>query len=609
MCGINLIIDKGHKIDNTVIEKMASMTRHRGPDETRVLVERVGNVAVYMAANRLMITDQTHLASQPFSVGTSRKYLLFNGEIYNYHHLKNKLLEVGVQFHSDSDTEALFQWISNFGKDGLRELEGMFAFAFIDSERDEILIARDWSGIKTIYYHDAGDLFIASSELKPITECGLYQKRLNSRQISHYLCYKYAAPPETFFEEIFELAPGSILHYKNHVWEKSDFSNLDARGGSELIDIPAIEELITDSLLDQLERKVPTGLLLSGGVDSTLLLALAYKNDIRMPTFSVVSSGKEKSYGTEDNKYSRIAANLYKSEHHELGIDRTILNCFDEFIGRIDQPIGDSSYLLTSEICRYASGSMKVLLSGAGADELFGGYNRHWAFYKYLEHKKLLDFIVPPLRSALKVLPTGIPLLWNRQIEYLHKVIKSYDRSPERTWMNFIAFNDFATKSLPISVLDPATPWMDWALWHDRTHYLVGDVLALTDKASMMHGLEVRVPYLDERIINHLTMIDSRSLMSQGRKWILRQILIDNGGAQIANRSKEGFGLPLGLWLNDKAARYILEPLSRTDSMIFEFVDKHMSDRILSQHQSGKKDSGPLIWSIVVLAHWLERNF
>jgi len=609
MCGINLIIDKSHKIDNSVIEKMALMTHHRGPDETRVVLQKTNRLSVHMAANRLRITDHTHLASQPFSIGSNKKYLLFNGEIYNYRHLKNKLLEVGVNFHADSDTEVLFHWIVKYGKEGLSALEGMFALAFFDLELEEILIARDRSGIKTIYYHDGGDTFIASSELKPIAECGLYQKRLNARQISHYLSYKYAAPPETFYDEILELTPGAVLHFKNNLWEKSDFSKVESEVSSALIDIPTIEELITDSLLDQLERKVPTGLLLSGGVDSTLLLALAYKNGIRMPTFSAVSSEKEKAHGMEDHKYSRIAARLYKNEHHEMTIDRTILNGFDDFIGTVDQPIGDSSYLLTSEICKYASATMKVLLSGAGADELFGGYNRHWAFYKYLEHKKVLDFTVPTVQSALRVFPGRVPLSWNKKVTHIQKMIKSYDRSPERTWLNFIAFNDFIPESMSESSLDPATPWMDWALHHDRSSYLVSDVLALTDKASMLHGMEVRVPYLDERIINHLHAIDKQLLMKQGRKWVLRKILIKSGGSQIANRSKEGFGLPLGNWLNDRTYRHLLEPLNRPNSEIFEFLDKKTSDRILSQHRSGKKDNGPLLWSLLVLAHWLERNF
>lgn len=608
MCGINLIIEQGHKIDKTAIEKMASMTRHRGPDETRVIIEKTHRLAIHMAANRLKITDQTHHASQPFTIDGSQQYLLFNGEIFNYRSLKNKLLEKGTHFLSDSDTEVLFHWLALHGKEGIAALEGMFAFVFINSGQEDIIIARDRSGIKTIYYHHAGDLFMASSELKPIADNGLYRKRLNKRQIDHYLSNKYAAPPETFFEGISELSPGYVLHYKNERWEKSAFLKDEKAGISETIDVPTIEALITDSLLDQLERKVPSGLLLSGGVDSTLLLALAYKNGIRMPTFSAVSNENEKGV-TEDFKYARIASGLYKSEHHELLIDRSILNAFDDFINSVDQPIGDSSYLLTSEICKFASGSMKVLLSGAGADELLGGYNRHWAFFKYLEHKTMLDIFVPTFRPVLNVLLSGIPLSWNRKVGYLHKLIKSYDHSPERTWMNFVSFNDFRNNDMPHDGLEPSTKWMNWALLHDRNHYLVSDVLALTDKASMLHGIEVRVPYLDDRIINYLGKMDSRLLMKHGRKWALRKILTENGGGQIANRSKEGFGLPLGRWLNDKTYSHVLEPLQRKDSMIFESMYKQISDRLLWQHQAGRKDNSPQLWSLLILAHWLERNF
>ncbi|MDZ7605254.1 MAG: asparagine synthase C-terminal domain-containing protein [Cyclobacteriaceae bacterium] len=358
-----------------------------------------------------------------------------------------------------------------------------------------------------------------------------------------------------------------------------------------------------------MEKKVPTGLLLSGGIDSTLLLALAYKNGIRMPTFTVVNSAKENSSGTEDGKYSRIAANIYKSDHHELPIDRNILNGFSDFIGSVDQPIGDSSYLLTSEICKHASGSVKVLLSGAGADELFGGYNRHWAFYKYLVNKPLMDLLLPLSRSAFRYLPDLPGLSRVRHLQNMEKMAKSHDRSPEAMWLNMISFHEFKGAHGEFSEKSPSNSWMTWALWHDRTNYLVSDVLALTDKASMLHGLEVRVPYLDDRIVNHLGTIDSRSLMKQGRKWILRQILIDNGGAKIANRSKEGFGLPLGNWFSDKKSAHLFEPLQKANAYIFEFFEKEKFDRIFSEHQSGKRDNGPLIWSILVLSHWLEGNF
>ena len=175
--------------------------------------------------------------------------------------------------------------------------------------------------------------------------------------------------------------------------------------------------------------------------------------------------------------------------------------------------------------------------------------------------------------------------------------------------MNFIAFNDFSPEVMPVSNSGISVPWLDWALWHDRTHYLVGDILALTDKASMLHGVEVRVPYLNEKLIAYLNSSSAKVIMNHGRKRILRKILIENGGGQIANRSKEGFGLPLGNWLNDKKYWHILDPLQYRASRIYEMVDKLSVDRILKQHQAGKKDNGPLIWSIAVLAHWLERNF
>lgn len=626
MCGINLIIDKHKVLDQDLINKMSDLTRHRGPDETKSHKIDTKTKTYFIASNRLKITDQSEVASQPFFSSDSKYVLLFNGEIYNFYTLKNELLNKNIVFASNSDTEVLFHWLLLNGKKGIERLEGMFAFIFIDIENDEILIARDRFGIKPIYYYEDNDCLIFSSEIKPIIGTGLMKKELNASQIHHYLLYKYAKQPETLFQNIFELDHGSVLCLQNNERYMEHYVQNNTRQNDSIPDLVKIEELITNNLIQQLNSQVPLGLLLSGGVDSTLLLALAGKEGFTLPTYSIVNSKIDKSFGTRDYHYSRLAASTYASEHHEIEIDISLLDQFEDFIEKLDQPIGDSSYLMTSEICRNASKSqpcgpfagekgqagMKILLSGAGADELFAGYNRHFAFYKYLKNKKILDFLSPILKPVLNSLPAGFSHPLRKQFRLVKKWSKSFDKSPSKTFLNYLMFNELSSNGNGIEINTPFKndkDWFGWALKHDQNNYLISDVLALSDRASMQHGIELRVPYLDEKLTDYLAGLHPTSLIEKGQKWILKELLKKYGGRKFANRPKEGFGLPLSNWLFDKRAAHLWELFESPDSVIFNYLEKDKFDRLVGQQKRKTEDHGPILWSILVLGHWLQRNF
>lgn len=619
MCGINLIIDKHKKFDSDLIEKMSALTRHRGPDASKSRRIDTKAKTIFLAANRLKITDQSEAASQPFISPDSKYVLLFNGEIYNFHSLKNKLLDKNIHFSSHSDTEVLFHWLQLYGKNGIEKLEGMFAFIFIDIEKDEVLIARDRFGIKPIYYYEDDTCFIVSSEIKSIIGTGLVNKEINAAQIHHYLLYKYAKQPETLFQQIFELQNGTVLQIKNNEWQIENYFQYDIKSNPSIPNLTIVEEHITNSLIQQLDAQVPLGLLLSGGIDSTLLLAIAHKEGFTLPTYSIVNSKADKSFGTKDYHYSKLAASTYKSEHHELEIDISILNQFDDFIGSIDQPIGDSSLLMTSEICKNASKAseagqahMKILLSGAGADELFAGYNRHFAFHKYLNHKRTLDLLNPFLKPAINLLPSGFPHPWRKSFKLAKKWLKSIESSPAKTFQNYLIFNELISTRHDSEFndqFDHNPDMFGWALKHDQNNYLVSDVLALSDRASMLQGIEMRVPYLDEKLANYLAGFPPSSLINNGRKWILRELLKKHGGQKFVNRPKEGFGLPLSNWLFDKKISHLWELFESKESIIFNYLEKNKFDFLVNQQKLKTEDHGPLLWSILVLGHWLQRNF
>ena len=614
MCGINLIIDKYNQLDTGAVKKMSAQTAHRGPDESKTITQRSPSATYHIAANRLKITDQSDAASQPFIIDGCKQILLFNGEIYNYHKLKNELLNKNISFNSHSDTEVLFHWIREYGLEGISNLEGMFAFIFIDLSIDEIIIARDRFGIKPIYYYDNDQFFIASSEVKAIAESGLFVKELNPSSIPQYLRYKYVKAPETFYMGIYELEHGHTYHCKNRSWEKHKYDLQKIQPENKIPNINDVESLITNSLIQQLDTQVPLGLLLSGGVDSTLLLALAKKEGFTLPTYSIVNSHKDKSFGTKDLKYSRLASKMYASDHHEVEMDISILNQFEEFISKVDQPIGDSSYLMTKAISKYASATqpngnngMKILLSGAGADELFAGYNRHAAFYSYLNNTKIFNTIAPLLKPILSVLPTGKKHPLRKHFRLMKKWSISHDPSPYTTFDNFLSFNEMniGTSQTSKTVSD----WFGWAISHDQNNYLIGDVLALSDRASMLHGIELRVPYLNDNLVHYLNKFPAESRIHKGSKWMLKEILSKHGGVKFTKRAKEGFGLPLSGWLFDQKTAHLWDIFIDENQLIFNFLDKKRFDELIDQQKRRVEDHGPLLWSILVLAHWLKQNF
>ncbi|NJN25392.1 MAG: asparagine synthase (glutamine-hydrolyzing) [Cyclobacteriaceae bacterium] len=605
MCGINCIVDKKNKLSNSLISLMAEGTRHRGPDETKTVQMLSANCTYHLAANRLKITDQSFVASQPMCSDDGKTAMLFNGEIYNFHELKNELLQKGIRFFSNSDTEVLFHWLRMYGREGVKRLEGMFAIIFVNLENDEVFVVRDKFGIKPLYYFHDNRCLIVSSEIKAIIGTGLVEKELDPQQVSHYLAYKYAQSPGTFFKQILEVLPGqTLIVRKDEIIHEIYTEPICAK---EELENATIENLLCDSLLQQIEAQVPLGLLLSGGVDSTLLLALAQKEGFQMPTFSIVNSRDEQSFGTKDHAYAKLAAAQYGAIHHEVELNSSMLGNFEDFISTVDQPIGDSAYWMSSEICKYASSSVKVLLSGAGADELFGGYNRHRAFDHYLKNRKYYSMAAPILRPVIDLLPTGKAMPFRKKIKLIDKLLRSIAHNPENTFRHFITFDEFREGILPETETS-TNDKLGWALQHDRKNYLVSDVLALSDKASMLHGVELRVPYLSGKLADYLARIPGEKLMKGGGKRPLKDLLIKYGGKKYAYRAKEGFGLPLGHWLMDKKANHLWDVFHTENSLIYQYVNKEKIDRLVGEHKRKAEDHGPLLWSVLVLAHWLELN-
>jgi asparagine synthase (glutamine-hydrolysing) len=616
VCGINLFIDKKNNSDENIIRKMNAATHHRGPDASRFGKYQFSGNTIFIGNNRLKIIDTSDEANQPFISSDGRYCLSFNGEIYNYKELR-QTLNNKYTFRTGSDSEVLLYQLIEYGTRGLTDMNGMFAFVLYDSQTGSILIARDRHGIKPVYYSANENFLLISSEIKGLLASGLINKEFNSDQIPHYLNYKYAQRPATFYKKIYELEPGHLIeattdsflikkwHIDNPIQQPEKSSSL----------IPDIKELLLKSVEKQLQSDVSNGIFLSGGVDSTLLLAIAQELGVKkLPSFSVINSAEDRHFGTDDYLYAQKAANLYNSEHHEISISSEILKQAEELFQQIDQPIGDSALLLTWLLSEKASSKVRMALSGAGADEWFAGYNRHWAYKKYLEYFYENNSLIKISNLLTNIVPDGFSHPLRRQARLWNKFASEISSDPIKTFNKFRSQN-FSSEFISSVEKKSSEQFftkeklLQNALSKDRNEYLISDVLMLTDKMSMLKGLEVRVPYLDNNLTDYLSSLPAELLLKNGRKWILKELLQKMGGKEFTSRSKEGFGMPVGKWIKEKKNNFMLEHIRNKKSYIYNYIPYEAVTTMLNKHLSGKADYSSPLWSLIVLTNWLQKEF
>ena len=630
MCGINLIVDKNKQltpfhtvIPNSPIFRMMQSNIHRGPNHQDACCIEEKYWRVFMGGNRLKIIGSEDEANQPFFAEEKRYTTLYNGAIYNFYDLRNELLSLGEQFCTHSDTEVLSKLLIRNHKAAIPKLNGMFAFAFYDAQDEKFLLARDKDGMKPLFYYEDEHFYIVSSEISGILASGLVKNTLNTREISHYLQYKYASPPATFFEHIFEFQPGSCLTFSpvtppevELYTKQTTPSPLKVELSDTFQMLDHAETLLSDALLRHLIADVPCGLFLSGGVDSTLLLALIHKLGAPpVDTFTIVTEGTEKSFGTSDVKYARLAVKQYGNIHYEIPINADILNHVEDFVRFLDQPVADSASLLTFLLSREAKKKVGVVLSGAGADELFGGYNRHFAYYHYLKNYAFYTKAKPVIQGITQYLPTGFHHPFRSYFRLLKKFGQNLGNTPQKTFLNFVRSSFFSSHGLTPHISSPVfsenfiDDHLSFALHHDLTNYLVSDVLALSDRMSMAHSLEMRMPYLDDEVVQFANLLPAIYKLGKGQKWILKALLSRLGG-KIYTHRKEGFGLPFGAWLHDPRAYRKISSYFEDDQLpVYQHVSYQKTQLLLEQHRNKREDHSVLLWSLLTLSAWLIHKF
>lgn len=613
MCGI-----AGIKLLNTEatishadrLAEVLYLQDHRGPDHRSVLHK---NKAVF-GHNRLAIIDLNERSHQPFSDPSGRYMLSFNGEIYNFRELKNALFSDGYRFSTDSDTEVLLYLLMQKGKAALEDLRGCFAFAFYDSATDHLLLARDRMGINPLLFAVQSDGVYFSSELPLLLKLGVPFK-VSQPALSAYFTYSYVPGRMTMVENVQRLLPGHYLEVKGgQIDLKAYWYPKDNEPAPETYDLAVrrVRETVREAVRSQLEADVPLGTFLSGGVDSSIVSAVAREHFEELQTFSIAFEGNDL---LDEGPYAQRVAKQLGTRHHEIRLnEQVVLGEFEDVLASFDEPFADSSAIAMYFLSKETGAHLKVALSGDGADELFGGYNKHTAFLKAQRIPSWQRKAIGPVMRFSGGHREGKISNQLRRIGKMGELLK-YDWPDQYQYLAAMVGLDVPDALLqhphPFSVdLPKTTASLNDFLLLDQLLVLPGDMLKKTDLMSMRHSLEVRTPFMDKdvvRLANRLPA-DWKNDRKTGKR-VLKDAFRDDLPEEVFRRPKHGFEVPVHQWLT--ASETIFHHRHWQDTAYLEaqglFRPEQVQDcfRQLKQKQSSK--TATIAWAYIVFQHWYDR--
>ncbi|MFN0111083.1 MAG: asparagine synthase (glutamine-hydrolyzing) [Blastocatellia bacterium] len=597
-----------------LIEQMCDVITHRGPDDAGYHVE--DGLAIGM--RRLSIIDVAS-GHQPISNEDGTVWIVFNGEIYNFAELRADLIARGHSFKTHSDTETIVHLYEEEGERCVERLRGMFGFAVWDRRTNKLFLARDRVGKKPLHYTHVGDTFVFGSELKSLLQFPGIRRETNPQAISDYLSFGYVPDPLTAFQGIHKLPPGHTLTLQDgrittrKYWDFS-YGEEPTSEQPEQFYVERLRELIEESVRIRLISEVPLGAFLSGGVDSSTVVAMmARVMDQPVKTFSIGFS--EASH--DELKYARLTAERYQTDHHEFVVTPDVCQLVEEIVWHHDEPFADASSIPTYAVSKLAREHVTVVLSGDGGDELFAGYER------YLVHQGREGFeriprwlrkgVMLPLSQMLPRAAYGKQFLRNVSLEGGARFADSlsyFGSDAKRELLNAsirreLNGHDSADQFRRIYDEPVGADKLNRLLYLDSKTYLPGDILTKVDRMSMAHSIEARVPLLDHKLIEFVQTIPaSLKLRGSTTKHILKQAMSGLIPEAIINRPKMGFGVPLRKWLNHELREMLHDTLTDRTARERGLLDQQAVQALLDEHGRGRRDNSLHLWGLLTLELW-----
>jgi asparagine synthase (glutamine-hydrolysing) len=607
-----------------LIERMTASLTHRGPDEFGYHLDR----KAVLGHRRLSIID-LRSGQQPLYNEDRTVSVVFNGEIYNFQSIRRRLMAEGHRFITNSDTETIVHAYEAWGERCVDAFRGMFAFAIRDERRDRLFLARDRFGKKPLFYAAYGGKFVFASEMKAILADPDFRREIDDEALASYFMFAYIPAPLTIFTGIRKLRPGHTLTIDGGQCRERRYWDLTFKPDRSRTEADLIDELthrLEEAVRIRLVSEVPLGAFLSGGVDSSAVVAfMARAGTTPVNTFTI-GFGQVNGFDDE-RRYAQMTADRYATRHREYEVRPDVTGIVDSIVRSFDEPFADDSTIPSYFVCKTARQHVTVALSGLGGDEAFLGYERYLGFRLSQWWTKvpasLRTGVIAPMVNWLPEPGNG-----HNRVNHLKRFVRSSVDDEARRYLGFVAkiapeyrqrlFREgggrydaamtaaqerFESHYRSAEADDP----LDRVLYCDVQTYLPDDILALTDRMSMHHSLEVRVPFLDHELFEFSATIPARLKI----KWLQKKHLLKKGLATLLPKPvlahrKQGFVGPMSQWLTRDLRRQTLEVLSPERLSRHSILDHGTVSKILSDHFEGRETNDTLIWSLVMFQTWFD---
>jgi asparagine synthase (glutamine-hydrolysing) len=619
ICGIALVAPT-NRIDANVLRRMADVVAYRGPDDDGMYVsDRIG-----LAMRRLSIIDLVG-GKQPIHNEDSTLHIVFNGELYNYRDLRGELKTRGHAFRTDSDTEVVVHAYEEWGASCLDRFRGMFAFAIWDEPQETLLLAVDRFGIKPLYYGSQGNDFVFGSELACLLASDAFLKEVDHASLAEYFTLGYVPPPATIFRHARKLEPGTYLRWTpagtastERYWDVPVVAREEAPNDIR----HELRERLRDAVRAHLVSDVPVGAFLSGGIDSSTVVALMSEvSEEPVRTFSIGFAAAEH----DERPLARLVAERFKTQHQEFLLEPESAGILPKLVSHFQEPFADSSALPTYYVSKLARTSVKVALSGDGGDEMFAGYTAFLGV-KLARHAQVLP---ASLRRGLRAL-SGRPVpamasRWTDPVSLWQKRVADTMLSPDKAYKSKItmtglsvvwplltedlkeelaAHNPFRAVDRALAAAAAGTP-VERAVYTALKVSLPGDMLVKVDRMSMANSLEVRVPLLDHVLAEFVAQIPVSVRFPRWRlKALLKDTMADSLPPELFRHRKHGFTIPLSAWFRGDLAGFATEVLLSRETRDRGYFDTKALEAFLHEHTHGRRNLGAAIWSILMFELW-----
>ncbi len=617
MCGICGVFfnEKSQWADNSNISRMCGTIQHRGPDDEGIYTDSLVNLGM----RRLEVID-LNTGHQPIHNEDKTVWTVFNGEIYNFPDLRKELINNGHEFYTKTDSEVIVHLFEEYGVDFIKRLRGMFAIALWDTRTNTGYLVRDRLGIKPLYFTETCVGIVFGSEVKAILAAPETSKEMDCDALNDYISLKYIPEPKSIYKNIHKLKPGTFLKIKKGDIEETSYWDLSTFGPvgkdyGESYYVDGILEHLKEAVRIRLTSDVPLGAFLSGGIDSSMVVAtMANLLDRPVKTFTI--GFDETSF--DETPYAKISADHFGTEHHELVVKPDFVSMLDHITDILDEPFADQSVIPTYYVSKLARENVTVVLSGDGGDELFGGYETYlWALNE-IKYDLLPGVFKDFLHKISQIIPYGFygknylnHISLNKEERFINSILTSIQFKRR-------LFSDDFIKEL--TLLDNSgichnyfneaggRDFLSKMLYLDMKTYLVGDILTKVDRMSMSHSLEARVPLLDHHLVEFACSIPTHyKIRDKISKYIFKKAAEKILPAEIIRRPKKGFGVPLKLWFNKELNAFVRDILGSKKFKERGFFNLKWVEYLLGEHERSRRDNSLILWKLIVFELWCRK--